>query len=399
MLLPVFSVFYQPESKIMSVRKRTWTTEKGESKSAWIVDYSAQGKRCMKTFAKKRDADAWAARVSTEIGQGIHSAGKTTIAEAGELWIESRENAGRERATLVTYGELLRLHIDPFVGTVKLADLTLPRVREFEDSLRREGRSPMMVKRIMVALSSILSDAQDRGLVAQNVLHRRRSQNGHADKRQKQKLKVGVDIPAVAEIGSLVPHLRFGRERALVLVLVFAGLRASELRGLTWADIDLEKSELHVRQRADRFAVLGPTKSESGQRSIPMLPMLTNALRQWKLASPSSGLVFVGPSGRPLSYGAIVKSIWHPLQVRSGLVDAAGKPKYPGLHALRHFFASWCINRKKDGGLELPGKIVQERLGHSTIAMTMDRYSHLFPRGDDAAELAAAQEAFLRSVK
>ena len=52
--------------------------------------------------------------------------------------------------------------------------------------------------------------------------------------------------------------------------------------------------------------------------------------------------------------------------------------------------AAWCINRKADGGLELPGKVVQERLGHSTIAMTMDVYGHLFPRVDDGGELATA---------
>jgi hypothetical protein len=59
------------------------------------------------------------------------------------------------------------------------------------------------------------------------------------------------------------------------------------------------------------------------------------------------------------------------------------KAKYTGLHALRHFYASWCINRKKDGGLELPPKMVQERLGHANIATTMDTYGHLFPSGDD----------------
>jgi integrase len=64
--------------------------------------------------------------------------------------------------------------------------------------------------------------------------------------------------------------------------------------------------------------------------------------------------------------------------------------KYTGLHAFRHFFASWCINRSKDGGLELPPKVVQERLGHAHIGLTMDTYGHLFPRGDDSAELAAA---------
>ena len=59
-----------------------------------------------------------------------------------------------------------------------------------------------------------------------------------------------------------------------------------------------------------------------------------------------------------------------------------GGPKYTGLHSLRHFYASWCINRQKDGGRGLPPKNVQERLGHSSITITLDTYGHLF-RADD----------------
>ena len=80
-------------------------------------------------------------------------------------------------------------------------------------------------------------------------------------------------------------------------------------------------------------------------------------------------------------------------------LDADGHPipvaKYTGLHALRHFYASWLINRKEDGGLGLAPKMVQERLGHASIVMTMDVYGHLFPRNDDDAEFAAAAQALL----
>jgi integrase len=68
------------------------------------------------------------------------------------------------------------------------------------------------------------------------------------------------------------------------------------------------------------------------------------------------------------------------------------RAKY-GMHVLRHFYASWCINRKADGGLELPPKTVQARLGHASIVMTLDRYGHLFPAHDDGNELAAAERA------
>ena len=65
------------------------------------------------------------------------------------------------------------------------------------------------------------------------------------------------------------------------------------------------------------------------------------------------------------------------------------------MHALRHFYASWLINRRADGGRELPPKSVQERLGHASITLTMDVYGHLFPRGDERDEMAAAETAFL----
>ena len=75
-----------------------------------------------------------------------------------------------------------------------------------------------------------------------------------------------------------------------------------------------------------------------------------------------------------------------PILIAAGLADKAGKPKY-ALHAFRHFFASWCINRRQDGGLELPTKTVQERLGHASIVMTMDTYGHLFRAATTAPNL------------
>jgi len=78
--------------------------------------------------------------------------------------------------------------------------------------------------------------------------------------------------------------------------------------------------------------------------------------------------------------------------------DAEGspivEPKY-ALHAFRHFFASWSINPKERGGPELPPKVVQQLLGHGSIVVTLDRYGHLFPRGDDRNELSKSVSALL----
>jgi integrase len=386
----------------MSVRKRSWTTPRGEVREAWVIDYTDQnGERHLETFKLKREAEARHADVAVDVRAGTHTANSrsVTVTEAGKLWLKGREADGVERATLQSYRQHLNLHITPLIGATKLSALTVPFVRAFEDRLR-QGRSPILVRKVLASLSSILSDAQERGLVAQNVVHQRRSRNRKkgAGARQKKLLKVGDDIPTPTEIRAIVAGLEDdGRHRALLLTAIFTGLRASELRGLRWTDVDLAKSEIHVHQRADRYGKIGAPKSAAGQRSIPLLPMVVHALKQWKLACPKSesGLVFPGPAGKPLYLETIIDTTWHPAQVGAGIIAKNGSAKYSGLHALRHFYASWCINRKADGGLELPIKVVQGRLGHASIQMTADTYGHLFPRSDDHAEMAAAEKAFL----
>src|SRR6516225_11933062 len=198
----------------MSVRKRKWTNPKGETREAWVVDYvDGSGHRRNKNFERKRDADAYANRVGAEVRAGTHTPDSTspTVAEAGRLWLQTSENAGLERATLVNYREHLNLHIAPLIGDTKLSQLTVPAVRAFEDKLRVD-RSPAMVRKVRAALSMILSDAHERGLVAQNVVRglrskRSRGKEQRADRRQRGKLKVGVDIPTPAEIRTLIPHL------------------------------------------------------------------------------------------------------------------------------------------------------------------------------------------------
>ena len=177
--------------------------------------------------------------------------------------------------------------------------------------------------------------------------------------------------------------MRKGRWRPLLVTAIFTGLRASELRGLRWEDVDLAAGELHVRQRADRFNEIGKPKSAAGERTVPFGKFVANTLKEWKLACPKGklDLVFPNGSGKVEALANIINR---------GLVPAQpGGAKYTGLHVLRHFYASWCIDRK------LPPKVVQERLGHSSITMTYDRYGHLFPRGDDTKELDAAERALL----
>lgn len=382
----------------MSIRKRTWRTpQTGELREAWVVDFVDQsGHRRNKNFGRKRDAEAYEATVRVNIARGIHSHSRATVAAAGQQWLD--EVDGRlERATVASYRQHLRDHIVPYIGTVKLADLTVPLVREFIDRLRADKRSPAMIKKVIGDLGAILGDAQERGLIAQNVIYNLgRNRHRQTERRQRSTLKVGVDIPSPAEIRAILGALE-GRWRPLLLTAIFTGLRASELRGLRWADVDLKQAELRIRQRADRFNAMGPLKSPTSRRTTPLPPIVVSTLREWKLACPKGELDLVFPSGtgRVESLANIVNRALWPVQIAAGVVTKDGRPKYSGLHTLRHFYASWCINRRVGGGLELPLKVVQHRLGHSSIQMTSDRYGHLFPSGDTSAEMAAAEKSLI----
>ena len=270
----------------MSVRKRTWKNGKGEEKSAWVVDYvDGRGKRRLKSFKLKKEADQFAATAAVEVREGVHVADRDTVTvkAAGDLWIISGEHAGLERSTVNQRRRHLALHINPFIGDTLLTKVTVPFIRDYEDRLRSEGRSPAMIRKALGSLGSLFSDAQERGLITRNPvrdIRGRRKGDKRQERRHKARLKVGEDIPSREEIKALVSALS-GRWRPMLLTAIFAGLRSSEIRGLRWQDVDLDNREIHVRQRADEFGEIGRPKSSAGDRSIPIPPLLTNALREW----------------------------------------------------------------------------------------------------------------------
>ena len=116
-----------------------------------------------------------------------------------------------------------------------------------------------MGQRVTATLGSILANAMATGAVARNVVReqgRMTRRQSRLDKRHARNIEVGVDVPTKDEIRAILTHAR-GRWRPLLVTAIFTGLRASELRGLRWSDVDLDRAELTVRQRADRWGAIG----------------------------------------------------------------------------------------------------------------------------------------------
>jgi integrase len=351
------------------------------------------GQRRFKQFMRKTDAARWMHETCVDVSQGIHTASSqsATINEAGEIFIRSRELAGREPVTVSDYLSLLNNHVYPEIGYVRLCDLTTPGLIELRDSMLQTKSRPL-VRRVFGLLRMVLTEAQRRGLVAQNAA---RGIQVDLSSRDKRMLEVGLDIPSRDEIRLLVEASE-GRWRPLLVTAIFTGARSSELRGLTWSHVDFGAGQIRVRQRADKLNRIGPPKSRAGQRDIPMVPMVTNVLREWRLQCPRGelGLVFPTGAGRVEGHSNICKRGFFPTQRAAQLLSEMGAQKYR-FHSLRHFYASWCINSRESGGLGLPLKRVQYLLGHSTAQMTLDTYGHLFPVQDESGLFADAEKALM----
>jgi integrase len=378
-----------------SVRKRIRTNSKGKPRTTWLADYIDQnGKRHNRTFDLKKDAEAFLLVACGEVRDGLHTpdADSVTVAEAAKLWLRYCEGEGRERGSLRTYGQYVRLYIEPLLGNRKLSRLTAPLIQAFRDELLTKT-SRDRAKAVLTALKGIIADAQRRGLVVQNVASPVKIERNARDKRP---LEIGVDVPTKAEVQAILQHAG-GVHRPRVVTLIFTGLRASELRALTWAHVDFDKRHLLVRQRADHpWGMIGAVKSRNGYRDVPLSPLALNTLREWKAACPPStlGLVFPGRGNKMIVHTALQVS-FDEAQIVAGVVVKAEKSEVPGspkyrLHALRHFFASWGIEQG------FSPKRLQNLMGHGSIKMTYDTYGHLFPTPeDDHARFAAGELALI----
>jgi integrase len=310
------------------VRKRTLPS--GELR--WLADYvDSKGRRRAKQFAKRKDADAYLVKVRGDLQRGVHVApgASITVAEAGELWIERAERDKLVTSTIRQYRQHLAHHIGPDLGKAKLSDLTAPQVNSFADKML-EDRSRALTRKVLTSLGSLVDEAVRRGLAAHNPVRGVKIKVVHEERDEGDE----IEMPSKDELRAII-RTAAGRWRPIIITAAFTGMRASELRGLKWEDVDLKDGVIHVRRRVDAWGSFGAPKSKAGKRDIPLAPIVANTLKEWRLACPKGDknpldLVFPSPSGGILAHACILKDGFGPLQIAAGivrLVDAAGPPE------------------------------------------------------------------------
>lgn len=363
-----------------SVRKRTWQTKAG-TQTAWIADYfDGDGQRHIKTFSTRSAAKEWLPKTQHEIRQGVHVPDSTshTLREAADAWIATSEAEGLESSTL----RQRRLHVGHILalldGDTKLSRYSVTRLEAARNELLK-AHSRAMARKIIVSLRAILKQAKAVHLASADLKIKMPG-------RDKAKLKAGVDFPTAPEVKATIEAAADdSKARAIICLAAFAGLRASELRGLGWSHLDLgSKPKVTIEERADELGEIGSPKSAAARREIGLNATTVRALKEWKLAQPAGRtLVFGTRSDKPDMLGNLQRRLIDATLAKAGI-------KHYGFHAFRHFaISSWL--KTCDGDF----KAVQARAGHGTLALTLDTYGHLLDKAGEVDQMAAAERLVL----
>jgi integrase len=316
----------------------------------------------------------------------LGEAGRTNVSEYIGWWMENAVRGEVAHRTYHNYLSQIRNHIVPKIGKKKLKALKLEDVEGLYRSMIVSELSPATIRYVHAVLRRALKQAVVGGLVPRNVAE------GASLPRTGRK---EIEAFTPEEVRRFLQAAKHDRLEALYVLAVTCGLRQAELLGLRWDDVDLGTGRLTVRRQVQRSRdgsgiITGPTKNKKsrtirlGEVAIEVLKAhresqaeeVASAKGLWR----DPNLVFASNIGTPLDPSNLVSRSFKPLLRRAGLPSIR-------FHDLRHACATLLLSEG------VPIKVVQEVLGHSSVSVTMDVYSHVLPDMQERA--AAAMEAML----
>jgi integrase len=290
----------------------------------------------------------------------------------------AKDNTWRSHATKKTYQAYLTRWIRPHWRQYELAEV---RTIQVECWLRRLPLAKSSCAKIRNLMSVLFNHACRYELFDRNPIHL---------VRQSAKRRRTPTVLVPAEIKALVDNLSI-RERTLVLLAVSTGLRQSELFGLKWGDIDFVQGTMNVT-RSILYGVVGPCKTESSQKPVPVHPLLADTLSEWRkqcACTKPDDWVFASRryrGRRPYWGQAILRKYVRPVAQRVGI------QKCIGWHTFRHTYSTLL----RSVGTEF--KVMQELLRHSTLRSTLDVYTQAITPAKHAAQAAVLSLVFSREA-
>ena len=369
--------------------------------NAWyvIVDlprHPETGKRRQKWhsgFRTRRDAQRALAEIVTRLDHGTYiEPNKQTLAAFLDDWLASTESRLRP-STFATYEMIVKKHISPRLGSLPLQTLTAARLNALYAELLTSGRrnakgglSPSTVRYIHAVLRKALSDA-----VRWNLLPRNVADAADPPRPKRTQMKTW----SARELRTFLDHVKNDRLYAAWALAATTGMRRGEVLGLTWQELDLDAGRASITRT---LTVVGgyelhfsEPKTAAGRRLVALDPQTVAALeahREAQLLERSlmreaysdSDLVFAREDGTPI----------HPDSFSDAFLrhsKEAGLPRIR-LHDLRHTHATLAL------AAGVHPKVVSERLGHASVTITLDTYSHAIPAMQETAATLVAGLVF-----
>ncbi len=296
---------------------------------------------------------------------------RQTVAEYLQRWLLECAKPSTRRRTFGRYEELIRLHIIPEIGKIRLEKLAPADVQRLLNRKLAGGLSPKSVRHLRAVLTVSLNRALRWGLVGRNA-----AALTDAPKLERHEIHP-LTLAQTQCFIEAVKHEKFG---LFFLLAATTGARRGELLAAKWADVDLDNRIIRITgslQRIDgRLQVCEP-KTTRSRRPLPLLDFVAEALKAHRARQLRERLqvgsdwvdgdfVFAGDHGQPLDPDGALRDAFKAILGKAGLPDIR-------LHDLRHSAASLLL------ALNIHPRVVMELLGHSQISLTMDTYSHTVP--------------------
>ena len=344
------------------------------------------------SFDTRTEARTWLTARLAEVASGrVADAGALMVGEYLTDWLGSLGIAQLEANTVAWYRSATIRHIIPVLGGVKLSRLSAVQVEAFLAEKADHGRldgtgglGPASVRRLQVTLHKALDAAVRKGMLATNPVD-------FADRPKMPPRDVTEDVWTPEQITAFLEATQTDRLAPLWRIATMTGLRRSELAGLQWGDLDLDAGVLSVkraRTHVEGKTILKAPKSAASRRIVDLDDVTVAVLKRWKVAQLEERLragtawqsgewLFTDEIGAP----------WRPDGLTKTFVKAAKAAGLPhtDVKGLRHAHATAMLR----AGVH--PKVVQERLGHSSISVTMDIYSSVLPGMQrEAVELLAS---------
>ena len=364
---------------------------KKRSKDSWtiVVDLGlkANGERNQKwksSKGSKKEAEALLARMLTELEDGVFiDAKKTSVSEYLDKWIASIKGSV-SATTYERYKQLCDKHLKPTIGNIALNKLQAIKISEMYSNAivsgrvdKKGGLSKQTVLHMHRVLKRALSQAVKWGLISKNPCDAV-DNIPKPDKKERLTFTTEETLELLNQLDGHVLYLP-------VVIAVTTGMRRGEILGLRWKDIDLEQKRIQIRQiviETREFGIeIKQPKTDSSSRTVALPQMTIDAITKHRVEQAKLALQI----GKGLTPESMLFDEISGLNVPGSLTARfrkfikSRKFKRVTFHDLRHTHATHLLEQN------IHPKIVSERLGHSTIALTMNTYSHVMPTMQEEA--------------